>query len=83
MTDIGWYAAVVVLMGVIWFLMLERRQEKREHTAAVRDLNDRLMAKVPDHYFAVRMEEDQMKFEAENPKPEEVDPLMYNVGPRP
>ena len=83
MTDIGWWVAVVVLMALNWWQALEHRKDKSESRRTIKDLNDRLMAKIPEHYFAVRMEEEQQKVEAATPKPEEVDPLMYNVGPRP
>ncbi len=84
MSELGYWVAIITLivMNVAVFIQMRQLLESSEKRNA--DLTDRLMAKVPEQYFGIRMEEEQNRVDAVKPAPEEVvDPLMYNVGPRP
>lgn len=84
MSELGYWVAILTLIGMNIAVFVQMRQLLESSEKRNADLTDRLMAKVPEQYFGVRIEEEQNRMEAGKPAPEEVvDPLQFNIGPRP
>ena len=80
MEYVPWLVALGILAaGNVW-QWWTHRQDIRLYQAQVKDLNDRLMAKVPEQYFSLRLQEQEQELEQPAPM-EEAMRMGIPMGP--
>jgi hypothetical protein len=81
MEHFPWIAAIVVLAaGIVW-QRYEHHQQEAAMAKQIKDLQDRLMAKTPEQYFQIRMNEKAMDLEAAEERAEEPVRMGVPMGP--